>query len=128
MALEWEFNEELGFIENEGEDESGWRKSENFLDDIPDDLVEKFIWPKLLLPPLQDDTGKYLRTLTRAEHREHIRIMLKLKGVCRGWRRWVGAQEDWVYGVCNYIELYLIDEWCFISEDEDYDSDREPSC
>lgn len=122
MALEWEFDEELGFVE------TNQKESGKFLDDIPDDLVEKFIWPKLLLPPPQDDTGKYLCTLTRAEHREYIRIMLKLRGVCKGWRRWVGAHDDWVYGICNYIELYLIDERCSISDDEGYDSDREPSC
>lgn len=129
MALAWEFDEELVFTESEDEDEANRKESKKFLDGIPDDLVERFIWPKLLLPPPQDDTGKYLRTLNRAEHAAHIRVMLNLRGVCRAWRQWVGAHEDWTYGVVNYIENFLAyDRYSSSDDDEGYDSDREPSC
>jgi hypothetical protein len=61
--------------------------------------------------------------------------MCLLRRVCHGWKDWVGRHEDWIYGVCNYIEVFVMFEEYTnrrISSDEEdyydyYDSDREPS-
>ena len=107
---------------------------EKFLDRLPDELIERCIWPRLLILPPVNDAGRCIRPLTREEHKEHIRQIILLRQVCRRWYSWVSKHEDWIYGVCNYIEVYIIPEEYdrrYISSDEGeeyYDSDREPSC
>jgi hypothetical protein len=35
-----------------------------FLGRLPDEMIEEHIWPRLLVLPPRDGTGKLLRTLT----------------------------------------------------------------
>jgi hypothetical protein len=126
--MKWKQFEELGFGLSE-EEASEHVRVEKFLDELPDELIETFIWPRLLVLPPRDEAGVLLRTLTQEEQKGHIRQMCILRRVCRGWWQWIGRHEDWIYGVCNYIVMYK--EYCnrcTNSDDEYYDSDREPSC
>jgi hypothetical protein len=132
--MEWEHFEELGFVMSGDEgDHPEVTVLMKFLDAVPDELINAHIWPRLFVLPPVDDNGKLKRTLTQAEHKDHIQQMCLLRRVCHGWNRWVRGHEDWVYGVCNYIENYLMLEEYLnrnVSSDEEdnyYDSDREPS-
>ena len=60
------------------------KHSEKFLDKLPDELIERYIWPQLLILPPVNSVGRCARPLTREEHKEHIKEMIILCHVCRG--------------------------------------------
>jgi hypothetical protein len=118
--MAWEELEKLSLVVSEESDEAEPELSEKFLDKLPDELIEKCVWPRLLVLPPMNSAGMCERTLTQEERKEHIRQMCLLRQVCRGWRQWVGEHEDWIYGVYNYYEEFVFpEERPFIFFDED---------
>jgi hypothetical protein len=84
--MEWEQFEELGFGMSDMENEPEPIVSVKFLDRLPNEMIERHIWPRLLVLPPFDSAGKLLRTLTQEEQKEYIRQMCLLRRVCHGWK------------------------------------------